>query len=127
MKHLEYNEQKAFIDWCKLATRLYPVLGLIYCNHNTQKLNFKQAFRWQSVGGKAGIPDLFLPVARDGYYGFYLEFKSPDLKPKTSRSKGGLNDDQLELFPKLKEQGYQVVVCYSWLDAKKELEKYLLS
>lgn len=135
MQHKEYDEQIAFIKWCKLATYTYPDLALIYCNHNTQRLNKMQAMRWKLLGGRAGVPDIFLPVgkwcdeyngARDiQYLGLYIELKSPDLKPKTIRSKGGLSDEQLEFFPMLEKNGYKVVVCYSWIEAKKAIEEYL--
>ena len=124
MKHEEYNEQVAFIRWCKLATRQYPELNMIYCNHNTQILNKMQSMRWKLLGGRSGVPDCFLPVSRNGFNGLYIEFKSPKLKPKTMRSKGGMSEEQTEFALQLRQEGYCVEVCYSWLEAKNVIENY---
>lgn len=134
MKYLEYQEQAKVIAWARnpLILAKYKGTGLefLHANHNTQLLTKAQAGRWKAVGGKSGIPDLFLPVpviSGDGSHvpGLYIEMKSPELKPKKSTSKGGLSDIQIYTFAKLSQQGYEVRVCYDANSAIKEIENYL--
>lgn len=66
--------------------------------------------------GKAGVPDLCLPVPMNGFAGLYIEMKYGKNKP---------TDHQKEWIKALKEQGYKVTVCYSGVEATQELESYL--
>ena len=137
MIYKESAEQIAFFKWARnpLILKKYPQLELIYCNHNTQMLTKPQAARWKALGGCKGIPDVFLsypanPWESDfkniyNYMGLYLEFKNPDLKPKTVKGKGGVSAEQAIMFDKLKKAGYQVSIVYSCNEAIKVIEKYL--
>jgi len=53
-------------------------------------------------GVKRGVPDVFLPVARGGYHGLWIEMKYGKNKT-TSNQKWWLNE--------LKDQGYKTAVC----------------
>lgn len=122
----EYLEQVAFFKWAALAQQSYPELKYhLRAWHNTQKLTLAQQKRYKAAGGKSASPDIVLLVSRHNYHGLFLEFKSPSLKPKTTRGKGGLSPEQQEFFPLLEKEGYKVVVCYSWIEAKQEIESYL--
>ena len=132
MRHEESDQQRSFVAWTRhaLVLKQYPELALLYCQHNTQRLTAMQAGRWKALGGCAGIPDLFLAVSRVNsrqqvYCGLYIEFKRPDLKPKTTRGQGGLSKEQ-QIFKKLVEaQNYYYAVCYDWLSAKDVVTCYL--
>lgn len=66
---------------------------------------------------KAGVPDLFLPVSRDGYHGLFIELK---------RQAGGrVSDEQKEWIQELRDQGYRVEVCKGWEAAAGVLKNYL--
>ncbi len=122
----ESPHQRAFMQWVNIYSTRYPEVGLIYCNHNTQLLADKiKAGRWKALGGKAGIPDLFLPVGTASFNGLYIEFKSPDKKPKTSKSAGGVSKDQQKMFGLLREQNYKVIVCYDVEEAIEEVKLYM--
>ena len=129
MQYIESQHQQSLFAWARqpLVLKQYPELELLYANRNTQLAKSKAAaVRIKKEGSLAGVPDIFLPVARQGYNGYYIEMKTPDLKPKTERGKrGGLSDEQLIIFPKLITQGYKVKVAYSWTEAKDFLESYL--
>lgn len=128
MQYIEFQHQKALFQWAKhpLVLKEYPELEMLYANRNTQRATSKaQAARIKAEGSKAGVPDIFLPIAQCHYNGLYIEMKAPDRKPKTSRGKGGLSPEQIEFFPKLEERGYLVEVCYSWEEAKTVLINYI--
>jgi hypothetical protein len=128
-KYEEYNEQKKVFEWAANPLILYqhPELEcLLYGNMNTQVLTSAvQQGRWKAAGGKAGIPDIFLAVARGGYHGLYIEMKKPSLKPVRPTSKGGVSDVQLKVIEQLREQGYRVAVCYFANEAINIIDKYL--
>lgn len=129
MIYIESQHQQSLFQWARhpLILKQYPELELLYANRNTQVANKGQASRIKAEGSLAGIPDIFLPVSRQIYHGFYIEMKNPNLKPKTERSKGGLSDSQLKIVSKLREQSYKVDVFYDWVDAKNALIDYLSS
>lgn len=73
--------------------------------------------RLKAEGVKAGVPDIYLAVARNGYHGLYIELK---------RVKGGrLEDDQIRWLNSLNAQGYRAVVCFGWNDARDVICRYL--
>lgn len=62
------------------------------------------------------MPDLFLPAARGGYHGLFIELKYG--KNKTTAKQ----DEWLE---KLNKQGYAVSICYGCNEAIEKILKYL--
>lgn len=74
-----------------------PAWGLL-CSYPLQRGNdvLWLKLRMQE-GAKKGWPDLFLPVAKGGYHGLFIELKRKGNKPSES---------QIELLNKLKKQGY---------------------
>lgn len=67
-------------------------------------------------GMLAGVSDIMLPVARQGWHGLYAELKV----------KGGrLSDSQKWWIAEVTRQGYMAVVCFGWLEAKVVIERYL--
>ena len=71
----------------------------------------------KAQGVKAGVPDVCIPVPRCGYHGLYIELK---------RQRGGkLSEEQKELIPKLRAQGYRVEICKGFHPAADLIEKYM--
>ena len=68
------------------------------------------------MGGRAGVPDLCLPVPRGKYHGLYIE-----LKTVTGRATA----EQEWWGDRLLEQGYFWEVCHGWESAVRVLEWYL--
>lgn len=116
LKRGEDTEQISVIEWADWNTPRYPELKLLHHIPNGGKRNAAEAARFKAMGVKAGVPDLFLPVPRAGYAGMYIEMKFG--KNKTT-------DKQNEWIAALRQQGYQVTVCYSAPEATNELECYL--
>ena len=83
---------------------------------NGGKRDAREAARFKAMGVKAGVPDLCLPVPMNGFAGLYIEMKYGKNTP---------TDKQKEWIKVLKEQGYKVTVCYSGVEATRELENYL--
>ena len=76
----EHEEQAALMDWIYLTSWKYPELNLFYHVPNEGKRSPAAAMKLLAEGLKKGVPDNFLPVARGGYHGLYIELK---------RTKGG--------------------------------------
>ena len=75
----EDREQEAVIQWAFYEAGRLPGVDLIYAIPNGGSRNKIEAAHLKRQGVKAGVPDLFLPVARQGKHGLYIEI----LKEKT--------------------------------------------
>lgn len=115
-KTTEADEQKALMQWAKWQEGRYPELKLLYHCPNGGTRNKLEAANLKRQGVKAGVPDLFLPVARNGKYGMFIEMK-------VGRNK--CTDNQKKWIRNLLEQGYEVKVCYSCEEAIQIIKKYL--
>jgi len=71
----EATEQETLIQWCGWQQSKYPELKLIYHIPNGGSRNTLEAANLKRQGVKAGVPDLCLPVARNGFHGLYIEMK----------------------------------------------------
>lgn len=99
----EAQEQTAVFNWATVMERRWPELRLIHHCPNGGSRNAREAHNLRMQGVKAGIPDIFLPVARGGWHGLYIEMK---------RRKGGrVSVDQQRMILALRAQGYKVEVC----------------
>ena len=116
MNHKESDQQISLFQWAKLAQTQYPELSLLHSIPNGGKRNVREAARLKREGAKAGVSDVFLPVARGIWHGLYCEMKV----------KGGrLSDSQKWWIEETTKQGYLAVVCYGWVEAKGVIERYL--
>lgn len=115
-KTTEADEQKALMQWAKWQEGRYPELKLLYHCPNGGTRNKLEAANLKRQGVKAGVPDLFLPVARNGKYGMFIEMK-------VGRNK--CTDNQKKWIRNLLEQGYEVKVCYSCEEAIQIIKRYL--
>jgi VRR-NUC domain len=114
----EHEEQVALIEWVQICGLIYDSrLDMIYANPNGGKRHKSVAAEIRAEGGKAGVPDLFLPVAARGYHGLYIEMK----RLKNSST----SPEQKEFISRLNEQGYLAVVCKGWVKAAETLIDYL--
>lgn len=115
-RHPEHDAQAALIQWAALNTARYPVLRWLHAIPNAAKRSPHLAAYMKAEGLKAGVPDLFLPCARNNYHGLYIEMKHGTNKP---------SPDQREFLDFAAEQGFLAVVCYSWDEAREAIEEYL--
>jgi hypothetical protein len=76
-----------------------------------------EARHLKEQGVKAGIPDIFLPCARGGWHGLYIEMK---------RRKGGrVSIEQKKMILALRNEGYCVEVCQGWEEARDIITAYM--
>lgn len=112
----EDEEQIAVMSWAALMEGRYPELRLLHHIPNGGKRGKREAAIFKAMGVKAGVPDLFLPCAREGYHGLYVEMKALDGRPSKT---------QLEMLKSLSGQGYKCVVCHGADEARRVIEDYL--
>ena len=75
-----------------------------------------EAANLKRQGVKAGVPDICLPVPRNGYHGLWIELKVG--KNKTT-------ENQKRYISFLTNQGYDVAVCYGMEEAARKIVEYL--
>lgn len=113
----EHQEQVSLFQWAAHMSGKYPELRLMYAIPNGGLRNPVVASKLKAEGVKAGVPDIFLPAARCGYHGLYIEMK---------RTKGGrLSTEQAQWIADLLNQGYAVYKAEGWVKAKEIIESYL--
>lgn len=115
-KRSEATEQEALIAWCMVFENRYPELKMIFHIPNGGSRNRIEAANLKRQGVKAGVPDLCLPVPKNGYHGLYIEMKYGKNKP---------TDKQEEWLESLRQHGYETAVCYSADEAREVIKKYI--
>ena len=117
MKHIESAHQAQVIEWSKWAykTGKYPMLNMLHCSLNGVKLSGTQAKVAKGQGMLSGVPDLFLPVPKNGYHGLFIEMKS---------EKGRVTENQHWFLTNAESVGYKTVICYSAKEAISAIEAY---
>lgn len=97
----EEQEQAYVIQWRDIMLPQYPELKDLIHIPNGGLRSKSEAVRFKRLGVKAGVSDLFLPVARLGYHGLWIEMK---------RQHGGrLRKDQKEWIDDMVKNGYKAV------------------
>lgn len=112
----EHDHQSLLMVWASHRIGIYPELKLLYATPNGGKRHIGVAKKLKKEGVRAGVPDLFLPCAKKGYHGFFIEMKA---------EKGIVSEAQKNWIRLLSEQGFKVDVCYGWEAAKDALIEYL--
>lgn len=113
----EADEQRALMAWVRVSAGRYPELQALYHIPNEGKRTHRQGADLRRQGMSKGVPDLCLPVPRNGYGALYIELK---------RKRGGrLSDDQRRWLDLLNRLGNRAIVCKGWEEAARELRRYL--
>ena len=114
----EHLEQVKLFAWANSgeAQETYPQLAYLFAIPNGGARHPAVGFKLKREGVKPGILDIFLPVARGGFHGLFVEMKygSNWLSKEQDRWVGILHD-----------QGYSVAVCKSSDEAKQAIVDYL--
>lgn len=113
----EDAEQMALFRWAAYSRGRWPELDLMFHIPNGGKRNKTEAARFKELGVKAGVSDVFLPVARSGCHGLWIEMKR--------LYSGKPSKDQLDWIENMIKQGYVATVCHGWEQAKDVIEKYM--
>ena len=104
----------------QIAWNEYPeTRGLYYSIPNENSRGDSNAITGairKSYGIVAGVADTYLAMARGGYFGLYIEFKSEI---------GRQRKEQVEFQQRVEQQGYKYVVVRRVEDWRRELDEYL--
>ena len=117
MKHIESAHQAQVVEWSRWAykTGKYPLLNMLHCSLNGVKLSGTQAKIAKGQGMLSGVPDLFLPVPKNGYHGLFIEMKS---------EKRCLTENQQWFLGNAESVGYKTVGCYGSKEAIAAIQAY---
>lgn len=119
MNHVESQIQQAIVA----GVRLMPGGELLFQVPNGFKIQGTptqrraRGARWKREGLYPGVPDLFLPVARDGWHGLFIEVKEP--------VKGKLSPAQRDFIEDLKPYGFLTIVVDNAQDGIDLILEYL--
>lgn len=116
VKPTEAQEQTTLFEWSAWNIGKYPELWFLHHVPNGGSRNKLEAMSLKRQGVKAGVSDIFMPVARRGYHGLYVELKAIG---------GRVSDNQAEWINRVRAQGYAAFVCYGAVEAVGKLEWYL--
>ena len=119
MKHIESIQQTQVIEWSRWAFKAnpvrYPYLDMLHCSLNGVKLSGTQAKIAKGQGMLSGVPDLFLPVPKNGFHGLFIEMKS---------DKGRVTENQHWFLTNAESLSYKTVICYSAKEAISAIQAY---
>ncbi len=106
----EAQEQIALVEWCDLMR-----IKIIHIP-NEGKRTLYSGRELARMGLRRGVPDLFIPAARKGFHGLFIELK---------RIKGGrVTEYQQKWIDTLNNRGYLAIVCYGADEAIAEIKRY---
>ena len=131
-------EQITLFRWRDMFSGRYPELLLMHHIPNGGSRNKAEAAKLKRMGSsshnwrrpcrllgttsrhragvKAGVPDIFLPVPRNGRHGLYIELKA---------GKNTATKEQREFIEDVKSLGYDAEVCRGWEEAAAAILQYL--
>lgn len=113
----EDAEQEMLFRWAAGHESQHPELALLHHVPNGGHRSKRTASALRRQGVKPGVPDVVLPVARDGHHGLYVEMK---------RLQGGrVSPEQCAWIEALSSQGYRAVLCRGWEQARDAIVDYL--
>jgi hypothetical protein len=112
----EYTEQVALFDWAMWHEYRAPELRMLFAIPNGEKRDAVTGARLKRAGVKPGVPDICLPVPRDGHCALWIELKAPG---------GRVRASQTAWIERLREQGHEAVVCVGWHEAARQICVYL--
>jgi len=112
MRHLESQLQQSLVTLLRMDHRCRNLFAI----PNGGLRNIRTAVRLKKEGVLAGVPDLFLPVARGKFHGLFIELKT---------DKGVLSPSQKVMGENFMGLGYAVVVVRSVEEGRAKVAEYL--
>jgi len=116
----ESKIQIEVFDWIRGNTASYPALKLIH--HYPSSffgVNYGVVVWLKKLGWIKGVPDIFIPIARGGFSGLYIEMKT---------AKGKLSPEQKEFFEMINfysDIPYKTETCRRSDEAIRSIKNYL--
>lgn len=124
----EHGHQSAVIVWASEQQRLagFEPLEWLHAIPNGGDRDRITAGRMKAEGVKSGVLDLFLPHARGGYHGLYIEMKKPAKRLTNGKQspQGVLSDNQKSFIKFVSKEGYAAVTCWTWEQARDVILTY---
>lgn len=121
MATIEHNIQRSVVTWFRLQHR--DLTPLFFAVPNGQRRSRYEQREKKAEGMVAGVADMLLLVARQGYHGLCIEFKHD----KTATSARTYQTPEQKAWQDAVEaQGYRYEVVRSFDEGKKIIEDYLL-
>ena len=130
--HAEDATQKAVMAWARwqplamigIAGRLSD---FIHHSPNGGYRSGREGRNFKLMGTKAGFPDLFVFIPKEGYHGLFIELKRPESKTADGKIKraGETNKNQEMMIDRLNAVGYKAVVCYGYDETITAIREYL--
>jgi len=112
---LEKDEQKAVVAWCR--AKHVPIFasmnGVMIGGEN----KFAMIANLKAQGLEVGTPDLFIPIAKNGYHGLFIEVK------RIKRSV--VRPEQVAWIELLNKNGYKAVIAYGYQESIEYIGAYL--
>jgi len=125
-KRLEWQIQAAIFEWAKTMEIRIPELKLLHGSTGGVRLSIGAAVKAKRLGNKAGFPDIFLPVARGGYHGLFIELKiKPYRNHKNKMVYPVVSKEQRWWINQLNIQGYCAAICKGFDAAIEEILNYI--
>lgn len=115
--HSEHDLQAAVIAECEKRAVANPLWGMIFAIPNGGQRTKAAGGKLKAEGVKAGVPDLFLPVARHNAHGMFIEMKFGSGKPSQA---------QIDWKRSLIAQGYLCHVIWDSVEETIELIQWYL-
>jgi len=116
MEPTEHKEQTLFYKWCLANSETYPDLNAIFAIPNGGNRDAITGRHLKDEGVRAGVPDMFLPVARGNWHGLFIEMKK--------RSGGRVSKEQLTWASVLNGLGYLTIIAKGFQEAREHVIKY---
>lgn len=101
-QNLEHQFQVAVFQWARVLSALHVELKLLYAIPNGGHRHRVVAKKLKAEGTARGVPDIHLPVARQGFHGLWVEMKAPS---------GSVAPEQKVWHEALRSEGHRVEVC----------------
>jgi hypothetical protein len=115
VKQSEHDIQSMLFLWSKYQSKKFPGILMMFAIPNGGYRHIATASKLKMEGVKAGVPDIFLPVARGGFHGLFLEVKS----------KGGrATNDQNTWLQALAINGYKCRMVKGFDEAVAAIDEY---
>lgn len=115
-KTSEESHQIALFIWAQQNMATYPELRWLFHCPNGGFRTKSEGAKLKAGGVKKGIPDIALPIKSGPCSGLWIELKV---------GKNKLQPDQIEWVDKLRDEGFDVAVCYGWEAARDAIVNYL--
>lgn len=114
-KHFEDDEQQAVFDWAAY----YTDLRWLHAIPNGGNRKPREAARLKRQGVKRGVSDIFLPLARNGFHGLYIEMKRTKKQGRST-----VSPEQKAFLEDMRLEGYAPAVCYGAEEAIDLIKEY---